>query len=183
MSTCLFSPTTTPVHRWLVATYGYSGYHNGVKASASVGFVLSTFPKPAPDPAPAPRSRAHSFLSLPNTRRPNVFGLKKPPTALPAFGQEKIARRWKERGQPVVPREWRRCRFCQNSIEDAAHALFICNNPELMQVREVFLVDIYAKIPEFQSAFTESMALFRAVLAKREVTPILAKLVQRSPDI
>ncbi|KAJ7276955.1 hypothetical protein C8J57DRAFT_1466317 [Mycena rebaudengoi] len=54
--------------------------------------VSRRVPPPAPDPAPAPRSRAHSFLSLPNTRRPNVFGLKKPPTALPAFGQEKIAR-------------------------------------------------------------------------------------------
>lgn len=27
-------------------------------------------------------------------------------------------RRWKERGKNIVPREWRRCRFCQDAIED-----------------------------------------------------------------
>jgi hypothetical protein len=85
-------------------------------------------------------------------------------------------RRWQERGKPVVPREWRKCRFCQDSVEDPAHALFICAHPELAQVRERFLTDLYAKIPEFQGAFADAMDFFRAVLSKREVTPILAKL-------
>ncbi|KAJ7862279.1 hypothetical protein B0H14DRAFT_2349579, partial [Mycena olivaceomarginata] len=31
-------------------------------------------------------------------------------------------RRWKERGKNVVPKEWRKCRFCQDAIEDPAHA-------------------------------------------------------------
>ncbi|KAJ6524358.1 hypothetical protein B0H19DRAFT_844575, partial [Mycena capillaripes] len=48
-------------------------------------------------------------------------------------------RRWKERGKNVVPREWRKCRFCRESIEDPAHAMFICDNPELMATREIFL--------------------------------------------
>jgi hypothetical protein len=85
-------------------------------------------------------------------------------------------RRWQERGKPVVPREWRKCRFCQDSVEDPAHALFVCDNPELAQVRERFLTNLYAKIPEFQGALTDAMDFFRAVLSKREVTPILAKL-------
>ncbi|KAJ7911796.1 hypothetical protein B0H13DRAFT_2008690 [Mycena leptocephala] len=85
-------------------------------------------------------------------------------------------RRWQERGKPVVPREWRKCRFCQDSVEDPAHALFICAHPKLAQVRERFLTDLYAKIPEFQGAFADAMDFFRAVLSKREVTPILAKL-------
>jgi hypothetical protein len=85
-------------------------------------------------------------------------------------------RRWQERGKPVVPREWRKCRFCQDSVEDPMHALFVCNNHELAQARERFLTDLYAKIPEFQGAPTSTMDFFRAVLAKREVTPILAKL-------
>ncbi|KAJ7694974.1 hypothetical protein B0H14DRAFT_2173528, partial [Mycena olivaceomarginata] len=59
-------------------------------------------------------------------------------------------RRWKERGQSIVPREWRKCRLCQDAIEDPAHAMFICDQPELMQVREVFLEELYAKVPEFQ---------------------------------
>jgi hypothetical protein len=85
-------------------------------------------------------------------------------------------RRWKERGKSIVPREWRKCRFCEDSIEDPVHAMFICGNVELMRVREVFLAELYTKIPEFKGAFTDGMSMFRAVLAKREVTPILAKL-------
>ncbi|KAJ6568614.1 hypothetical protein B0H19DRAFT_989133, partial [Mycena capillaripes] len=85
-------------------------------------------------------------------------------------------RRWKERGKNVVPREWRKCRFCQDSIEDPAHAVFICNHPELMQVREVFLEEVYTKIPEFKGAFNNAMAFFKAVLARREITPGLGKL-------
>jgi hypothetical protein len=54
-------------------------------------------------------------------------------------------RRWKERGKPMVPREWRKCRFCQESIEGPAHAMFVCDHPELTQVREVFLKDLYQK--------------------------------------
>ncbi|KAJ6528755.1 hypothetical protein DFH09DRAFT_1327576 [Mycena vulgaris] len=79
-------------------------------------------------------------------------------------------------GQEHVPREWRICIFCQGSVEDPAHAMFICDNPELMQVREAFLLDLYDKVPEFKGEFTDAMSLFKAVLAKREVTPGLAKL-------
>ncbi|KAJ7090442.1 hypothetical protein C8R44DRAFT_648229 [Mycena epipterygia] len=38
-------------------------------------------------------------------------------------------RRWKERGKTAVPREWRKCRFCEDAIEDPAHAMFVCDNP------------------------------------------------------
>ncbi|KAJ6603334.1 hypothetical protein DFH09DRAFT_1301152 [Mycena vulgaris] len=85
-------------------------------------------------------------------------------------------RRWKERGKNTVPREWHICRFCQGSVEDPAHAMFICDNPELMQEREAFLLDLYDKVPEFKGEFTDAMSLFKAVLARREVTPGLAKL-------
>ncbi|KAJ7814947.1 hypothetical protein B0H14DRAFT_2309802, partial [Mycena olivaceomarginata] len=47
-------------------------------------------------------------------------------------------RRWTERGKPIVPREWRLCRFCKDSVEDPAHAMFLCDHPELRQVRESF---------------------------------------------
>jgi hypothetical protein len=85
-------------------------------------------------------------------------------------------RRWKERGKNVVQREWRKRRFCQESIEDPAHAMFTCDNPELMATREIFLTELYKSVPEFQGAFTDAMAFFRAVLAQREVIPVLAKL-------
>jgi hypothetical protein len=85
-------------------------------------------------------------------------------------------RRWKERGKPLVPRKWRKCRFCQEFIEVPAHAMFICDHLELTQVRKAILADLYAKVPEFKGAYMDKMEYFRAILAKREVTPILAKL-------
>ncbi|KAJ7730688.1 hypothetical protein DFH07DRAFT_723159, partial [Mycena maculata] len=85
-------------------------------------------------------------------------------------------RRWTERGKPIVPREWRLCRFCEESVEDPAHAMFLCDHPELMQVHESFLEALYAEIPEFKRQFTDVMSFFRAVLARREITPVLAKL-------
>ena len=54
--------------------------------------------------------------------------------------------------------------------------MFMCDHPELMQVREVFLAELYAKIPEFKGAFTQVMPFFKAVLAKREITPGLGKV-------
>jgi hypothetical protein len=85
-------------------------------------------------------------------------------------------RRWKERGKFIIPREWRKCQFCKDSIEDPVYAMFICDNVELNRVSEVFLAELYTKVPEFQGAFNDGMSMFRAVLAKREVTPILTKV-------
>jgi hypothetical protein len=85
-------------------------------------------------------------------------------------------RRWTERGKPIVPREWRLCRFCKDSVEDPAHAMFLCDHPELRQVREPFLAALYGEVPEFCGQFTDVMSFFRAVLAQREITPVLAKL-------
>ncbi|KAJ7648472.1 hypothetical protein B0H17DRAFT_1215616 [Mycena rosella] len=85
-------------------------------------------------------------------------------------------RQWTERGKSIVPREWRLCRFCQESVEDPAHAMFMCNHPELMQVCEQFLKALYEEVPEFRGHFTNVMTFFQAVLARREVTPVLAKL-------
>ncbi|KAJ7089568.1 hypothetical protein C8R44DRAFT_861423 [Mycena epipterygia] len=54
---------------------------------------------------------------------------------------------WKERGKPIVPRAWCLCRFCKTCVEDAPHAMFICNHPDLMTIREVFLQKLYADLP------------------------------------
>jgi hypothetical protein len=35
-------------------------------------------------------------------------------------------------------------------VEDPAHALFICDHEELMEVRDVFLTKLYAEIPEIR---------------------------------
>ncbi|KAJ7090739.1 hypothetical protein B0H15DRAFT_778739 [Mycena belliarum] len=85
-------------------------------------------------------------------------------------------RRWTERGRTVVPRELRICRFCQESVEDPPHAMFMCDHPELMQLREVFLSKLYAEVPEIKGQFSNPVAFFAGVLHRREITPVLAKL-------
>jgi hypothetical protein len=85
-------------------------------------------------------------------------------------------RRWKECGKKMVPREWRLCRFCETNVEDPAHAMVVCQQPDLSNLREVFLAKLYAEVPEFEGKFTSPMAFFWGVLERRAVTPLLAKL-------
>ncbi|KAJ7893968.1 hypothetical protein B0H14DRAFT_2684341 [Mycena olivaceomarginata] len=89
-------------------------------------------------------------------------------------------RRWKERGKDIVPREWRKCRFCEVAVEDPAHAMFICDNPDLMEVRETFLRELYSKIPEFKGAFTDVMDLFKTVLGGEKLPQDLGNLPSTS---
>ncbi|KAJ6479792.1 hypothetical protein C8R45DRAFT_758449, partial [Mycena sanguinolenta] len=85
-------------------------------------------------------------------------------------------RRWKERGKPVVPREWRLCRFCKSEVEDPPHAMFMCIHRELIKLREIFLVKLYADLPDVKGKFSTPWEFFRELLSRREITPLLAKL-------
>ncbi|KAJ7138221.1 hypothetical protein C8R44DRAFT_728384 [Mycena epipterygia] len=85
-------------------------------------------------------------------------------------------RRWWERGRPIVPRAWRLCHFCKTCVEDAPHAMFICNYPDLMTIREVFLRKLYADLPGLKGAPTTPLGFFRDLLPRREITPLLRKL-------
>jgi hypothetical protein len=60
-------------------------------------------------------------------------------------------RRWTERGKQVVPQQWRLCRFCYRYIEDPAHAMFVCDNPELVPIRTAFLENVEKLIPGMMS--------------------------------
>lgn len=93
-------------------------------------------------------------------------------------------RRWKERGKSIVPRQWRLCRFCYVCVEDPAHALFVCAHRELKDLRQNFFdkvnMEIPGQVPETVASLQESpvdaLQLFRELLAKREITPLLGKL-------
>ncbi|KAJ7061775.1 hypothetical protein C8F01DRAFT_1083160 [Mycena amicta] len=85
-------------------------------------------------------------------------------------------RRWKERRKDKVLREWRLCRFCKTEVEDPAHTLFLCDHRELTRLRETFLEKLYAELPEMRRQFNSPVAFLAAVLEKRAVTPLLAKL-------
>ncbi|KAJ7794805.1 hypothetical protein B0H14DRAFT_2392265, partial [Mycena olivaceomarginata] len=59
-----------------------------------------------------------------------------------------IERRWwKERGKDIVPKQWRLCRFSFAYVEDPAHAMFVCQNPELIPIRNTFLQNVEELIP------------------------------------
>jgi hypothetical protein len=85
-------------------------------------------------------------------------------------------RRWKERGKNIVPRQWRLCRFCYVYVEDPAHALFVCQHEELKQHRQEFLAKVNGELPNLVQQFPQPLELFRALLSRREITPLLGKL-------
>jgi hypothetical protein len=86
-------------------------------------------------------------------------------------------RRWKERRKPVVPKQWRLCRFCYVHIEDPAHAMFVCKQPQLIELRKVFTEKVDQELPGIIAQFSESaLQLFKGLLARREITPLLGKL-------
>ncbi|KAJ7232807.1 hypothetical protein C8J57DRAFT_1091123 [Mycena rebaudengoi] len=86
-------------------------------------------------------------------------------------------RRWKERRKPVVPKEWRLCRFCYVHIEDPAHAMFVCDHPDLVELRSVFTNKVDQELPGIIAQFSQSaLQLFKGLLARREITPLLGKL-------
>jgi hypothetical protein len=55
--------------------------------------------------------------------------------------------RYRERWRPAVPRHARLCRFCLIAVESEGHALLGCSAPSLVQLRKVFLTDIYSELP------------------------------------
>lgn len=80
-------------------------------------------------------------------------------------------RRWKERGKNKVPREWQLCRFCEKAVENPQHAA-----GTRMQLRGEFLKTLYNEVPSIRGQLTDPASSFRSVLARRETTPLLAKL-------
>ncbi|KAJ7712552.1 hypothetical protein B0H14DRAFT_2414165, partial [Mycena olivaceomarginata] len=85
-------------------------------------------------------------------------------------------RRWKKGKKHIAPREWRLCRFCQDAVEDPSYAMFMCEHQDLTDLREIFLSKLYTEIPDVRGQFTDPVGLFKGLLARREITPLLAKL-------
>ncbi|KAJ7901565.1 hypothetical protein B0H13DRAFT_2335965 [Mycena leptocephala] len=51
----------------------------------------------------------------------------------------------------------------------------MCDHPPLTLLREVFLKKLYTEISGIKGKFTDPVGFFRGVLARREITPVLAK--------
>ncbi|KAJ7238918.1 hypothetical protein C8J57DRAFT_1086647 [Mycena rebaudengoi] len=85
-------------------------------------------------------------------------------------------RRRKECRKPVVPKQWRLCRFCYVHIEDPAHAMFVCKQPQLIELQKVFMEKVDQELPGLIAQFSESMLQLFKGLVRREITPLLGKL-------
>ncbi|KAJ7708472.1 hypothetical protein B0H14DRAFT_2415356 [Mycena olivaceomarginata] len=85
-------------------------------------------------------------------------------------------RRWKERGKKIVPLQWRLCRFCYIYVEDAAHALLACQHYELLEPRKDFLDKVEVEVPGVIEGSPDALQLFRNLLPRRKITPLLGKL-------
>lgn len=83
--------------------------------------------------------------------------------------------RWSERYRPVVPQEWRLCRLCTDGPEDAVHAMFVCENEKVAQLRKVFLTRVFTELPSLRNKHTSGMALFRDLLTRRSLLDLFAK--------
>jgi hypothetical protein len=55
--------------------------------------------------------------------------------------------------------------------------MFVCQHPELLPIRKTFCENVEALIPDVVSQFPDAFHIFRGLLARREVTPLLGKLV------
>ncbi|KAJ7441369.1 hypothetical protein B0H11DRAFT_1631517, partial [Mycena galericulata] len=85
-------------------------------------------------------------------------------------------RRWKERGKKIVPQQRSLCRFCYAYIEDPAHAMFVCQNPDLIPICSLFLENIEKIVPGIANLFPDALQTCKGFLARREITPLLGKL-------
>ena len=85
-------------------------------------------------------------------------------------------RRWTERGKKIVPQQWRLCRFCYAYIEDPAHAMFVCQNPELLPIRAKFMETVEELLPGILDQFIDAFQIFKGLLSQRAITPLLGKL-------
>jgi hypothetical protein len=56
-------------------------------------------------------------------------------------------------------------------------SMFICENPDLVPIRSVFLESIEKLIPGISNKFPNALQTFKGFLAQREITPLLGKLV------
>ncbi|KAJ7584990.1 hypothetical protein C8J56DRAFT_788879, partial [Mycena floridula] len=77
--------------------------------------------------------------------------------------------------KPIVPREWRLCRFCVQGQKDMIHTLLLCSEPQVMEHRKRFMEDLNLCLPGFCQQFLDPGLFLRALVAERETVDIVAK--------
>jgi hypothetical protein len=85
--------------------------------------------------------------------------------------------RWSERYKAQIPMKWRLCRFCKDHLEDAIHALFVCDHQPLVELRNIFYTNLFSTLPALHDAnYTDPGLFFKDLLIKPEIIGLLGKL-------
>ncbi|KAJ7166417.1 hypothetical protein C8R43DRAFT_830909, partial [Mycena crocata] len=84
--------------------------------------------------------------------------------------------RWSERYKVQVPKKWRLCRFCLTHLEDTIHALFVCQHPPLILLRQSFFIKLFETYPDLRGVYTDPGLLFKDLLVKDKIIGLLGKL-------
>ncbi|KAL1671761.1 hypothetical protein EV122DRAFT_225982 [Schizophyllum commune] len=82
---------------------------------------------------------------------------------------------WSQRGEKIAP-QWRKCRFCEDGIEDGMHALFLCNSrADLTALRMRFWDNVAGVDPTIRGCSRDPAAWFHALCAHPTTCATLGK--------
>jgi hypothetical protein len=90
--------------------------------------------------------------------------------------------RYRECLRLPVPRNMRLCRFCLGGVESEGHALLGCSTPTLVELRRVFLTDVYRTLPSIPRHWP-STDIFLQYLIQTGNFDIIQRLTKYAYDI
>ncbi|KAK0191718.1 hypothetical protein F5146DRAFT_930344, partial [Armillaria mellea] len=77
----------------------------------------------------------------------------------------------------TVPRSFRICRCCRDDVEDECHALFVCTDATLQEMRDEFVADIWKRYPALRGRSSSPKDLLHTLLTYSDLLPRLGRYV------
>jgi hypothetical protein len=90
--------------------------------------------------------------------------------------------RYQEHLRPAVPRHARLCRFCLLDVETEGHALLGCSETGLVDLRHIFLTNIFSTLPTIPRSWRSTDDLIRYLMQTGNLD-ILQRLAKFSYDV
>ncbi|KAL1751169.1 hypothetical protein FB107DRAFT_222563 [Schizophyllum commune] len=122
-----------------------------------------------PEPRDPIQYRAYLDIAMPHHRKALTLILAGEHPLLDVRGG------WSQRGEKIA-REWRRCRFCEDGIEDGVHALFLCNSrADLTSLRMRFWENVADVDPSIRGCSEDPANWIHALCAHPTTCATLGK--------
>ncbi|KAL1701581.1 hypothetical protein EV121DRAFT_211807 [Schizophyllum commune] len=113
--------------------------------------------------------RAYLNIAMPHHRKALTLIITGEHTLLDVRGG------WSQRGEKIAP-QWRKCRFCEDGIEDGMHALFFCNSrADLTALRMRFWDNVADVDPTVRGCSRDPAAWFHTLCAHPTTCATLGK--------